>query len=192
MHWLAINTNICMKQTTVGVFEERDKAEKAIQLVHRKLQVPTDDITFLYRNPEGKLREVDVDMIEGKGAGTGAWTGVIVGLLIGALFGAAIIAGLLPTIENFFTEGAVARFFSALNLSTTLGTIGLTALTGALLGSLLGGVFAGSRTLSMRAMDMPAKAREILVAVNAPESMDIHSLFRNLGAFDTRIYRLSI
>lgn len=180
-----------MKQTTVGVFEERDKAEKAIRLVHRKLSIPTDDITFLYRNPEGKLREVDVDIIEGAGAGMGAWTGVIVGLLIGALFGAAVVSGLIPSVTNFFAEGALADLFARLGLSTTLGTLSISALAGALLGALLGGLFA-QRPESMRNIDVPGKARELMVAVNAPESLDIHSLFRNLGAFDTRIYRLSM
>ena len=126
--------HVPMKQTTVGFFEQRDSAEKAVRMVHRRLSVPTDDITFLYRNDDGKLREVDVDVTEGTGTGTGVWTGVIVGLLVGEMFGVAVVAGLVPAVEALFSTGGIARLLANLGISTTAGTISLSALSGALLG----------------------------------------------------------
>lgn len=52
-----------MKQTTIGVFEERSLAEKAIDSVYKQFNIPAEDISFLYRNTDGEVKEVKTEAL---------------------------------------------------------------------------------------------------------------------------------
>lgn len=189
-----------MKQTTVGVFEVREDAENAVARVHKELRIPSDDISFLYRNTEGQLREVEANEIGGwtpaEGASAGAWVGAVAGIL---LAGVAAL-GIAPFIESIYELPIMSDLSTlsenallAIGVGGAVATFFTSAIVGALLGALIGAlvnVGAGNR----RAYQYQDRARsgDILVAVNAPEKIDVRSVLRRLGAMDARVYRLSI
>ena len=52
-----------MKKTIIGVFMHREDAEKAINYIHNKLKIPTNEISYLYRNTKDEIRQVDTSEI---------------------------------------------------------------------------------------------------------------------------------
>ncbi len=48
-----------MKKVTIGTFASRGDAERAINHVHNELDVDKEDISYIYKNTEGDIKEVD-------------------------------------------------------------------------------------------------------------------------------------
>ena len=185
-----------MKQTTIGVFEERTDAEKAIDTVYKQLNIPADDISFLYRNTDGEVREVKTDALldqQVSSLGVNVTIGALSGFLIGGAVGVTTVLGYTAFLQGLIAVGPLASILAAVGIVGNLAIIIGTTLIGAILG-VLGGALA-ELALSSRRMKIysdNAEPKNIVVAVIAPERTDVLSLFRNLGAFDTRVYRLSI
>ena len=186
-----------MKQTTIGVFEERADAEKAISIVHKQLNVPADDISFLYRNTDGEVREVRTDALVDQTSRSSLTENVSLGALTGALLGAVAgvttVIGITPFLNGFIAIGPLASIMEAVGITNSLAVILGTAIFGAVLGVLVGAIAEmaiGSRR--MRIYSDSEQPKNVVVAVIAPEKTDVLSQLRNLGAFDTRVYRLSI
>jgi uncharacterized membrane protein len=196
MNRLAANRIIGMKQTTIGVFEERTDAEKAIDTIYKELNIPADDISFLYRNTDGEVREVKTDALldqQVSSLGVNVTIGALSGFLIGGAVGVTTVLGYTAFLQGLIAVGPLASILAAIGIVGNLAIIIGTALIGAILG-VLGGALA-ELALSSRRMKIysdNAEPKNIVVAVIAPERTDVLSLFRNLGAFDTRVYRLSI
>jgi uncharacterized membrane protein len=196
MNRLAANRIMGMKQTTIGVFEERTDAEKAIDTIYKELNIPADDISFLYRNTDGEVREVKTDALldqQVSSLGVNVTIGALSGFLIGGAVGVTTVLGYTAFLQGLIAVGPLASILAAIGIVGNLAIIIGTALIGAILG-VLGGALA-ELALSSRRMKIysdNAEPKNIVVAVIAPERTDVLSLFRNLGAFDTRVYRLSI
>lgn len=187
-----------MKQTTIGVFEERMDAEKAIDTVYKTLNIPADDISFLYRNTNGEVKEVKTDLLVEKDdvstLGANLTMGVLAGAVLGALAGAAAILGFAPILNSVVAIGALESILSAIGIAGAPAVFVGTTVLGALIGAIIGAaaeLIIGNSS-SVRAYSDQAEPKNVVVAVIAPERTDVLSLFRNLGAFDTRVYRLSI
>lgn len=187
-----------MKQTTIGVFEERTDAEKAIDTVYKQLNIPADDISFLYRNTDGEVKEVKTDLLVENDTtstiGVNLTMGVLGGAVLGALAGAAAILGFAPIFNSVVAIGALESILTFLGVSGALAVFVGTTLLGAFIGAIVGvaaELIIGGAS-SVRAYSDQAEPKNVVVAVIAPERTDVLSLFRTLGAFDTRVYRLSI
>jgi len=185
-----------MKQTTIGVFEERTAAEKAIDTVYKQLNIPADDISFLYRSTDGDVREVRTDALIEKQQGSltaNVAVGALTGAVLGAVVGVTTVLGLTAFLSGLIALGPLADFLALAGISGNLAIIIGTAIMGTVLGVLVGALselaLAGRR---MRVYSGEAEPKNVVVAVIAPEKTDVLSLFRNLGAFDARVYRLSI
>jgi hypothetical protein len=195
MNRLPVNA-IPMKQTTIGVFEERTDAEKAIDSVYKQLNIPAEDISFLYRNTEGEVREVKTDALIEKrqGAlGISISIGALAGLLIGGAIGVTTVLGITAFLQGLIAVGPLASILALVGITGNLAIIIGTSIIGAVLGVLIGALaemYMSSQR--MRVYSGEAEPKNVVVAVIAPEKTDVLSLLRNLGAFDTRVYRLSI
>ena len=83
-----------MKNLTLGTFASRGDAERAINQIHNELGVPTDEISYVYRNTEGDTKEVNSDNITSATPAEGAKSGAVIGGSLGALAGIATVIGI--------------------------------------------------------------------------------------------------
>lgn len=185
-----------MKQTTIGVFEERTVAEQAIDSVYKQLNIPAEDISFLYRNTDGEVREVKTDALIEKRQGAlsvSVSIGALSGLVIGGAVGVTTVLGITAFLQGLIAVGPLASILALVGITGNLAIIIGTAIIGTILGVLIGAIaemYMSSQR--MRIYSDSAEPKNVVVAVIAPEKTDVLSLLRNLGAFDTRVYRLSI
>lgn len=179
-----------MKQLTIGVFESRDDAEKAINLVHNELGVPNDDISYVYRNTEGEVKEHDASDISGDTMGEKAAKGATTGATIGALAGIATVLGVIPVVGPLFAAGPLA---AALGLTGAAGTVAAAAATGAAAGGLIGALTGlGVPQENAQRYSDRVHAGNILVAVNADMDKDVLAVFAETGALEQQVYTLDV
>lgn len=179
-----------MKKLSAGVFESRDAAEKAINYLHNELRVPTSDISFIYRNTDGEVREVHAGTVSSHTPGEGAKKGATIGGTIGALLGIATVAGIIPVIGPVFAAGPL---MTALGITGAIGTTAAGAVTGAAAGGLIGALanMGIGKENAQRYADRVA-AGDILVIVYADEGIGVVDALRELGALDVEAYVPSI
>lgn len=179
-----------MKQYTIGVFLEREAAEKAVNRLHQDLSIGTDEISYVYRNTEGEVKEVDTDEVSGKTVGEGAADGAKVGGGIGAALGLATVVGMIPVIGPVFAAGPIV---AALGIGTgVIGTTAAGALTGAAAGGLVGALVSlGVSEEKAKEYHDRVEAGSVLIAVHEDESKDVASILNQEGATDVDIYRLA-
>jgi uncharacterized membrane protein len=175
-----------MKKFVVGVFAAREEAEKAINELHNEADVPTDDISYVYRNSEGEVKEADADDIARDTMGESAGKGAAVGGTIGALAGLATFAGVLPVVGPLFAAGPLA---AALGFGGAAGAAVAGGATGAAVGGIIGvlGRLGVSSEHAQRYADS-VEAGNILVAVHAEEDADVASILTRHGATDVESY----
>jgi len=111
--------------TTVGAFKDRSAAEEAI-ISLRDAGVSDSDISCLYTDTDGTMRDEQT----GEKIGTGAAKGATVGAAVGAIAGLAVANGILPGLGTLFVAGPLAA---------ALGFTGATA-AGAATGLAAGGI----------------------------------------------------
>lgn len=179
-----------MKKFTIGIFSNREDAEKAVNYVHNELSVPSDDISFVYRNTDGEVNEVAADDVSSNTPTEGAKKGAAIGGGIGAVIGLVTVAGVIPVIGPLFAAGPLA---AALGLTGALGTTAAGAATGAIAGGLIGALasMGVGEENAQRYADRVA-AGDVLVAVHADESIDVRSALTDCGALETESYSLQV
>lgn len=180
-----------MKKLTLGVFATRENAEKAILSLQEDLNIPVDDISYVYRNTENEVHEIDVADIgeEESAVGEGAATGAVTGGAIGALAGIATVVGLIPVVGPIFAAGPL---LTALGLGLGAGAVGTTvaaAATGAVAGGLIGALGGlGVSESEAKVYEDRVAAGDILVAVHAEESFDVAQALSDHGASSVEAY----
>jgi uncharacterized membrane protein len=175
-----------MKKLTAGVFDSRDSAEKAINYLHNEFKIPSNDISFIYRNVEGEVREVDSASISSNTPGEGAKKGAAIGGTLGALLGLAVVAGVLPVIGPILAAGPI---ITALGITGAVGTTAAGALTGAAAGGLIGALAnMGIGKENARRYEDRVKAGDVLLIVYADEGIGVVNALKELGASDVEAY----
>jgi hypothetical protein len=94
------------RSIAVGVFNERDDAERGIEALRRN-GFTDDQIGFAARDPsdrEGTVGSSEMSGDAGEGAATGALTGGVLGSLLGA-FAAGLIPGVGPVLAGGLLAG---------------------------------------------------------------------------------------
>lgn len=179
-----------MKKFTVGVFGAREDAEKAINRLHNELSIPNEDISYLYRNSDGEVHEVDAHHIATDTPAEGAGKGAAIGGTIGVLAGIAAVAGVIPVVGPLFAAGPIA---AALGLTGAVGTAAAGALTGAAAGGLVGALanMGVGEERAQRYADR-VSAGDVLVAAYAEEGTGVRELLEECGALDTESYALKV
>lgn len=182
--------HLYMKKFTIGIFGAREDAEKAINAIHNTLNVDTDDISYIFRNSEGEVREVKADDIATSTAAEGAGKGATIGGAIGAIAGIAAVAGAIPAVGPLFAAGPLA---AALGFTGAVGTTVAGAATGAAAGGLIGALanLGVGQENAQRYADR-VQAGDILVSVYADEEKDVHQVFVDCGALETEAYAVRV
>jgi uncharacterized protein (TIGR02271 family) len=123
------------RETVVGVFNDRDTAQAAIEQL-KSAGFRPDDIGILMQNKEGAQDlATETGTKAGEGAGKGAVTGGILGGLGGLLVGIGALA--IPGIGPVVAAGPLAAGLGAVLGSTATGAVigaGVGAIAGALIG----------------------------------------------------------
>jgi hypothetical protein len=179
-----------MKSLTIGAFEHREDAEKAINRLHNELKIPNDDISYVYRSTEGELKEYDADDIARDTMGESAGKGAAVGGTLGALAGIAAFAGALPVIGPLFVAGPLA---AALGFSGAAGAAVAGGATGAIAGGIIGalGRLGVSKEHAKRYEDR-VSAGDILVTAYSKDGNDAALILSDSGATDVESYELDV
>jgi uncharacterized membrane protein len=179
-----------MKKFTIGIFANREDAEKAINSLHNTLGVDNDDISYIFRNTEGEVREVSPGDITTNTPVEGAEKGAAIGGAVGALAGIAAVAGVIPVVGPLFAAGPLA---AALGLTGAVGTTVAGAATGAVAGGLIGAlVNLGVGEENAQRYADRVHAGNVLVSAYAEEDKDVHTLFVEHGALETEAYGLKV
>lgn len=169
-----------MKQYTTAIFPSRELAEAAIEKLAKELKIDKDDISYVYRNTEGEVKEVDTDHVVPKSTAAGATSGAVIGGGVGAALGLATAVGVIPVIGPVFAAGPI---ITALGIGGTVGT----AAAGAVAGVVAGGLIGALTTLGLTKVqaekyeDLVLKGN-VLVAVYAEEENNPAVLLATCGA----------
>ncbi len=179
-----------MKQITVGLFDAREDAERALRHLQNELKITPSDISYVYRNTEGETKEVQADdvTLSTSTTGEGAVGGAMVGGAVGALAGVATIVGLIPVVGPIFAAGPL---IAALGIGGAAGTVAAGAATGAAAGGLIGALMnLGMGEERARIYEDRVKAGNILVTVHADESVRVSEALLESGATEVESYAL--
>lgn len=166
--------------TTVGVFQTHENAEKAISEL-RAFGVDASDISYVYVNANGTIVDDHADSKIGSGIATGATTGTI----LGALAGLIVANGILPGLGSLFVAGPLA---AALGFTGAAATTVAGAATGAAAGGLIGALDnIGVSNEDAVFYETLVRNGEILVAVNS-STLATKDIFIRSGAREVREY----
>jgi hypothetical protein len=172
-----------MKTTTIGVFPDKQQAEKAIEEL-KGSGISDGDISCVYRESDGSV----VDSESGEKVGSGVMKGATAGAAIGAIAGLVVATGVLPGLGTLFVAGPLA---------TALGLTGATATTvaGAATGAVAGGLVGALKELGVNDVDAElyedhVEKGEVLV-VSRSDKEGAVEVFNNNNAMEIREYVLS-
>jgi predicted regulator of Ras-like GTPase activity (Roadblock/LC7/MglB family) len=166
-------------KTTIGVFTTHATAELGLQEL-RNSGIEEGDLSYLYQNTNGDLK----DGQSGGKVATAATTGVATGVVIGGIAGLVIANGILPGFGSLIVGGSLAE---------ALGAIGATALAGA--GAIAGGFVGGLTQMGIKMDDVHlyeehVRKGEVLVIARS-ENTQIQEILKKSGAHNIREYMLS-
>lgn len=119
-----------MTTITSGVFSNKHSAERAINELKAK-GVSDSEISCVYTDSEGDMKDSQTGEKVGSGAATGATTGAVLGTIAGLV----VANGLLPGLGTLFVAGPLA---AALGFTGAAATAVAGAATGAVAGGLIG------------------------------------------------------
>jgi len=177
-----------MKQLIVGTFASRSDAENLIDHLHRARGVSQDDISYVYRNTEGEVTEVDSDEVAAKTPKEGAKRGAVIGGAAGTLAGVATVVGLIPVIGPIFAAGPL---IAALGIGAgAVGTTAAAAVTGAAAGGVIGALTKyGASEGEAKSYEDSVLSGDVLVAVyTEDENGQITAIFADHGATAVNAY----
>jgi len=161
---------MAIERTVVGVFSDRDDAERAIDEL-RRIGFRDDQMGFAMRGPEGREATTDTEIEKKKGQG--AVGGLLAGAGVGGLVAAAA-ALLIPGVGPVVAGGVLAA-----------------ALHGAAIGGVAGGFLGSLKSVGIAEDEAHYYISEfnegrILVLVHADGRYhEVRDVLRRCGAYDT-------
>lgn len=167
-----------MKQMIVGLFNTRVDAEEAINRLHNELEIPNEEISYMYRNTQGEMKETDAAEVSSGTPLEGATTGAAVG---------GAIAGVIPIIGPIIAAGPLV---AALGLGAgAVGTAAAGAVTGAAAGGLIGVLTNwGVGESKAHEYEDNVQVGKVLVAVHAENADDVVDVFSACDASDVNVF----
>jgi len=165
------------RNVVVGVFQDRQQAQHAVQEL-RRVGFPEADIGVAARDTGTSATGTASTSDQGSAAGTGAAVGAVAGAGTGALWALGIAAGMLPAIGPIIAGGILASV-----LASAAGG----AIAGGIAGALIG---LGVPEDEANYYDEEFKAGRTIVTVKANGRYDeATNLLRRLGAYDVKTPR---
>lgn len=170
-----------MEKTIVGVFNDKEEAELAINDL-RALGIGDSDISYVYSSEGTTVTEDAGGHKVGEGAAAGAATGAV----IGGIAGLVVAAGVLPGLGALFVAGPLA---TALGLSGGAATTAAGAMTGAAAGGLVGALAGlGINEEEAKIYEERVKLGGILLTVKTSEPDKARGIFSAHNADEIREY----
>lgn len=173
-----------MIKTIIGIYAEREYAERGIRKLEEKGFVPQDISIIMKDREEGKKLASDTGASVAGGAASGAATGAVIGGIAGLLVGIGAIA--IPGFGAILIGGPIA---AALGLTGAAATTTTGAATGALAGGLLGMLVSlGIPEDEARTYEERIREGGILLAVPTPPSREeeVYGILSDTGAEQVR------
>jgi len=176
-----------MKKLTLGIFDTREQAEAAVNALHNDLDIATDDISYIFRNSQNEVEEIDADDVADTTPAEAAASGALTGGTIGAIAGLATVAGVIPVVGPIFAAGPL---ITALGLGAgAVGTTAAAAATGAIAGGLIGALAnLGISETKAKEYEDRVLAGDVLVAAHAEEEYDVAAVLSKHGATSVDSY----
>ncbi|MDQ3075566.1 MAG: hypothetical protein M3Q34_00340 [bacterium] len=167
-------------KTTVGVFDTHLEAENVINEL-KAMGVDSSDLSYVYVDAEGDMR----DDVSNEKVGDGAAKGATTGAVIGAVAGLVVANGLLPGLGTLFVAGPLA---AALGLTGAVATTAAGAATGLAAGAIVGalgnlGIDDADATMYQTLVE---KGNVLVVAKT--KDMSVKDVFVKAGANEIREY----
>lgn len=179
-----------MKNITLATFTNRNDAEKAINQLHNELGISHDEISYVYKNTNDEIKEVDTKEISSSTPQEGAIDGAKIGGTIGALAGIATIIGVIPVIGPVFVAGPL---MTTLGLIGAIGATAAGAVTGATAGGLVGALInIGVKEEHAQRYADYVTAGNVLVSVHSDAEKDPSSILISCGAEGVERFSLSV
>ena len=169
-----------MKNTTLGIFTTHSAAESALNEL-KAFGVSEGDLSYVYRNDAGNLKDGQT----GNKVGEGTAAGVTTGAVIGATLGLIVANVALPGIGTLLVAGPLT---AALGISG----VAATAIAGAATGAAAGGLFGALKNLGVDDTDVKLyedhvrQGNVLVIARDTPTSTK--TIFMQEGAVDVREY----
>jgi hypothetical protein len=181
-----------MKKITIGIFASREQAEAAINTLQKDAGIQADDISYVYRNTDNVVKEVDVNGVESDSATStvaeGATEGAVAGGVVGALAGVATVAGVIPVIGPIFAAGPL---LAALGLG--VGAVGTATATGVVAGGLIGALTGlGFSEEKAKEYEDRVFAGDILLSVHSTDEQAVEAVLLEAGALSVETYAPSL
>jgi hypothetical protein len=179
-----------MKKTIIGSFAFREDAENFINYVHTKLSIPHEDISYVYRNIEDEVKEVDSEKVSSNKTSENVKQGAKIGTAVGVLGGIAAVAGIIPPLGALFVAGPLV---TGLGITGALGAATAAGVTGAATGGLIGALasIGVSEAKSQKYNDL-VLAGNILVIVNCEKQEEITKAMRENNAQEIEVYQVDV
>jgi hypothetical protein len=179
-----------MKKHTIGVFAAREDAEKAINQIHNDLGIANEEISYVYKNTDNEVKEVDTGDISSNTPKEGAEKGARTGAWLGAIAGVAVAAGVLPGLGGILVAGPL---LTSLGISGLVGSAAAGAITGAAAGGLIGALsnLGVGQEKAKRYQDR-VMAGDILLTVHTDNDKDVESVMQKCGATEVETYTVQI
>lgn len=179
-----------MKKHIFALFTTTDAADTAINFLHNELGIPTDDISYIYKNDKGETVEGEGSDVATNSTLEGAESGAITGGVIGAVIGLAAVAGIAGPLGTIVAAGPLA---SALGLTGALGATAGAALMGAAAGGLIGALAnMGLGEPKAKAYQDRIFAGDILVTVSTTETDNVVAALLKHGASDIEVVEANV
>ena len=163
-----------MDTIVYGTFTTQRDAERCVHELQSELDIPMDDISYLYRDSDDDSFEVYDGMSDIVGGGV---TGATIGASLGTLAGLATVAGVIPFMGPVFVAGPLI-----VALGIGAGAIVTTA-AGAVTGGLVGALVEwGVPKDIARSYQDKLNSGEILVTVSTDDAFAVENKFNECNA----------
>jgi hypothetical protein len=165
--------------TTLGIYSTHADAEAAIKEL-KGFGVVDADISYVYVNSDGQIKDDNNPQKVGEGTVTGASTGAV----LGALAGFVVASGVLPGLGSIIAAGPL---IAALGLSSAAAT----AVAGAAIGATAGGLIGALGNFGVSNADAnlyEALVRQGDILIIARSSAETKSVFAKTNAKEVREY----
>jgi uncharacterized membrane protein len=168
--------------TTSGVYMTHADADAAITEL-KNAGVADKDISYIYANKDGDIKNDQTGEHVGDGAATGATTGAV----IGAIAGLVVANGILPGLGSLIVAGPLA---AALGLTGAAATTVAGAMTGAAAGGLIGALTGlGVNEEDAKLYESHVQKGDILIIARSEAHEDLKPIFLETNAIEVREYR---
>ncbi len=176
-----------MKKIILGTFSSRPGAETLIQHLRKDLNVPTDDISYIYRNAEGDVYEINPDEeVEAASLPDEVKTGSLIGGTVGAIVGAILLVGAIPVLGPVFAGNTLVMIVGM--AVSSLGMMVVGGLIGSVLGGVVGSFIQRVRTEEDDEVESHARRNDVLVVAHASDERQVGRAFTFYGANGVEVY----